>query len=340
MFHGMRKMRPLGICLGVFVAVLGVLTACATAATAPSYTGNLPDPSVVLSGTTYYAFGTQDGDGSQSNIQRIASASLTGGWIPTASDPQTAREALPTLPSWASPGATWAPALLHVGSQWLMYYTVHDAATNQQCVSVATAATPAQTFKDTSSGPLVCINGSSIDPAAFLDPASNTLYLFWRSTYRTLFGSVPAIWGQRLASTGMSMASGTSPVRLLSRDRSWEGGTIEGPAMVRSPNGRYDLFYSANDWTTANYAVGYAECTSPLSGCTKKSTTGPWFGAHQAGGPQGPGGESFLTDTSNQLQMAYHAWGQSVGYAAGGKRMLWISPLSFTGTGQPIAPTP
>jgi beta-xylosidase len=336
----MRSCRRFGVVVGVFLGVIGLLAGQAQATITPSYDGNLPDPSVTWSGSAYYAFGTQDGDGSQSNIQRISSTSLTGGWTPTADAPQTAREALPTanLPTWAAPGATWAPEVIHYNGQWLMYYTVHDAVTNQQCVSVATAASPDAAFDDTSGGPLVCLNGSSIDPSPYLD-ASGKLYLFWRSTYRVLFSTVPAIYGQQLDPSGKTLMAGTSPVRLLSRDRSWEGSNVEGPAMVRSPNGKYDLFYSANDWTTANYAVGYAECTTPLSGCTKKSTTAAWFGANVSTGPRGPGGESFFVDSTGATRMAFHAWGQQVGYAAGGRRMLWITPLTFTSTGQPVKPT-
>ncbi len=52
-----------------------------------------------------------------------------------------------------------------------MYYTVREAASQQQCISRAVAAAPAGPFLDDSSGPLVCQRdlGGSIDPSPFVD---------------------------------------------------------------------------------------------------------------------------------------------------------------------------
>ena len=36
-------------------------------------------------------------------------------------------------------------------------------------------------------------------------------------------------------------------------------------------NGRYLLFYSGNDWGTANYGVGVAICAAPLGPCADAS---------------------------------------------------------------------
>ena len=69
---------------------------------------------------------------------------------------------LPVLPAWASPGRTWAPGVIQRGSQYVMYYTTHDAALDRQCISVATSPAPSGPFLDVSA-PLICqaANGGS-----------------------------------------------------------------------------------------------------------------------------------------------------------------------------------
>ena len=49
------------------------------------------------------------------------------------------------------------------------------------------------------------------------------------------------------------------PVPLLSNTRAWQGNLIEAPEMVQHARG-YTLFYSANDYASANYGIGYATC--------------------------------------------------------------------------------
>jgi GH43 family beta-xylosidase len=343
---------------------------------AADWAGNLPDPSTVLDGGVYYAYGTQDEGGQDSNIQRISSPLLHTWPIPDLTPGgEEDREALPGLlhpgssgqptPTWAVPGATWAPEVVHLGRQWVMYYTVHHpcdtshpcsgGATDTQCISIATASTPGGTFRDNSTRPFICQYGAggSIDPAAYVTPGG-AVYLYWKSTQTILFTRYAAIYGQRLTGDGLGLQG--SPVTLLRSSAAWESGSIEGPAMVPNNNGKYDLFYSGNRYDSRNYAIGYAECTSPLSGCTKKTTSAPWFSTptpttpgatdttpYYPDGPNGPGGESFLTGGDGRVirgpggsvTMAYAAWGPVIGPAP---RNLWITPVAFDATGQPVRP--
>ena len=329
-----------------------------------SFSGDFPDPSVVAEGSTYYAFATQYGywDATQRrfvcgpndadpsdpnpcrNIQRLSGPGPNGPWT-------VRSDGLEQMPSWADQGYTWAPSVLKIAGQWLMYYTTRQHSTGQQCISVATAPTLTQTFVDRSSGPLVCQNsrGGSIDPAPFID-ANGSIYLYWKSTDKVWFSTYAAIWGQQLSTSGLTAIG--SAQRLLVRDQAWEGSTIEGPFMVGVPPvstttsryTKYDLFYSGNSWETAKYAVGYAECTGPLTGCTKVTKSGPWYSANVAGtGPNGPGGQGFFTDSAGQLQMAYHAWAGEVGYGGpppGGRRAMWVNPVRYNSTThRPVPPS-
>jgi hypothetical protein len=102
----------------------------------------------------------------------------------------------------------------------------------------------------------------------------------------------------------------------------------------------YDLFYSGNDWTTGNYAIGYAECAGPLGGCHKVTTAAPWYADNNpADAGTGPGGQSLFIDASSQLQMTYHGWIGTPGYANGSARAMWVNPISYT-TGSPRRPIP
>lgn len=383
-----RRLRTwCGVWFAAAVAALLLVTpGLAEAAPSPSsappavYFRNLPDPAVVFFQATYYAYGTQDEGGHDSNIQRISSPNFLS-WLPPEGGVQGEhkREALPGLmhpgsteqptPTWAVPGATWAPEVIHLNNQWLMFYTVHHpcdsthpcsgGATDTQCISIAISSTgPAGPFVDNSSQPFICqySAGGSIDPSPFVDPATGRVYLFWKSTQTVWFTKYAAIYGQELTNDGVSLKG--SPVPLLRSSASWEGGSIEGPAMVPNNKGKYDLFYSGNRYDTRNYAIGYAECATPLpsSGCRKKSTSAPWFSTptpsgtgvtattpYYPAGPNGPGGESFLTDDNGRVirdangtvTMAYHGWGNGIGPAP---RYLWITPLKFDSDGRPVRP--
>ena len=281
-----------------------------TGAAESQFPFDFADPFVLRVGEHYYGYATNAGGG---NVQLIEADEL-GVW-------RWVGNALPVLPAWASPNRTWAPSVLAIGGQYVLYYTVRDAASGRQCISRATSASPAGPFVDGSAGPLICqtdMNGS-IDPSPFVD-AGGQPHLLWRSD------SVPArLWAQPLTPDGTALTGTPSP--LLVSDQRWELGVIEGPAMVREGAGYY-LFYSARSWNSAQYAMGYATCSGPLGPCTRVTTTGPFFGSQP--GMIGPGGQDFFTDASGALMVAFHAWQEGqVGYP--NRRRLHVMRATFPG---------
>jgi beta-xylosidase len=282
------------------------------------YPFDFPDPAVILVGQTYYAYATNSVAG---NIQIIASDDLMH-WTAIGN-------ALPNLPAWATPNYTWAPAVAMIGGSYLLYYAVDVAGTGKECISVATAGQPQGPFTDRSTAPLECQKslGGSIDPASFID-TNGTPYLVWKSGGP---GS-SKIWSQQLAPLGTSFVSGTNPTSLLVPDQSWEGATVEAPDMVTT-GGHYYLFFSGNDWDSANYAVGVATCTGPLGPCTDASAS-PILSSGQ--GVAGPGGESVFADASGNFWIAFHAWVPgAVGFP--NSRDLYLRRLTFSGTGPTVA---
>ena len=287
-----------------------------------AYPFDFPDPDVLLVGGTYYAYATNSVAG---NIQIIESTDLTH-W-------RALGDALPSLPSWATPDETWAPGVLEIGGSFVMYYAarVTGPGGGEECISVASSSQPQGPFLDMSTAPLMCQQslGGSIDPSPFVD-TTGTPYLVWKSNG----GAGPsAIWSEQLDPTGTGFAAGTAPVQLLAPDQPWESGVIEAPDLVVS-DGRYFLFYSGNSWKGADYAIGVAVCSGPLGPCTEPMSA-PILssGAHM----EGPGGESVFTDTSGSFWIAFHAWVPgAVGYP--NNRSLYLRRLSMTGATPVVQP--
>ncbi len=308
---------------GAISDLSGVSAACLSAeggsATGLVYPFDFPDPFVLRVGSVYYAYATNSAGG---NIQIIESSDLVH-WTALGN-------ALPSLPHWAAPDATWAPAVLAAGNGYVLYYSavVAGPGGGEQCISAATSPQPEGPFTDRSAAPLVCqpALGGSIDPSPFVS-AGGVTYLTWKSNGN---GSSPAeIWAQQLSASGLAVV-GAGPAPLLTPNLGWEAGVVEAPDMV-VVGGRYVLFFSGNDWDSAHYAVGAAQCSGPLGPCAPWS--GPVLG--NEGDVVGPGGESVFFDASGAPYMAFHAWSPgAVGYPH--SRELYIRPLDLSGQ-EPIA---
>jgi beta-xylosidase len=232
---------------------------------------------------------------------------------------------LPCLPDWAAShrNLTWAPAVLPWQGRYVLYYTARYTRLGLQTISRAMSSRPDGPFHDDSSRPLICQSdlGGAIDPSPYVD-VDGKAYLVWKNDGNA-FSRQTCLWIQPLSEDGLSLVG--EPCELIRRDRTWEGGVIEAPAMVHW-DGWYYLFYSANGWATCEYAMGYAVGPTPL-GPSARPLKKPWFSSQ--GCVQGPGGADFFRDGSGKLWMAYHAWtAPLVGYPWG-KRSLRIEAVFF-----------
>ena len=286
------------------------------------YPFDFPDPDVLLAGGTYFAYATNSVAG---NIQIAESTNLT--------DWTSVGNALPGLPAWATPDATWAPAVALIGGEYVLYYAAEVAGPGggEECISVATATRPQGPFVDDSSSPLECQPslGGSLDPSPFVDTDGN-VYLVWKSNG----GGGPAtIWSEQLDPAGTAFAAGATPSPLLQPSQAWEAGVVEAPDLVTS-GGRYFLFYSGNSWSGGSYAVGVATCAGPLGPCTKPLSQ-PVLASSST--MEGPGGESVFTDSSGSYWMAFAAWVPgAVGYPH--SRDLFVRRLDLSGATPALEP--
>ncbi len=294
-------------------ALTAVAPACenmlGSASGGPVYPFDFADPDILVVRNTYYAYGTNSTAG---NIQIMESTDLTH-W-------RKVGDALPTLASWARPGSTWAPSVVHLKRSYVLYYTAATAGSRVQCLSVATSRRPGGPFVDSTTAPLECqaTAGGSIDPSPYVDPDGQP-YLVWKSIGG---GGQPAtIWAQALDPEGTALV-GAGPTALLRPSQPWEGSVVEAPTMV-SLDGSYFLFYSGNNWDSTQYTVGVARCAGVLGPCVKPLTQA-LFGSQA--GFEGPGGEALFTDVQGRLEMGFQAWlPGAVGYPH--PRLLFIRPV-------------
>jgi beta-xylosidase len=292
----------------------------------PVIDANFADPFILEDDGAWYAYATGN---LTWNIQVTRSDDLVT-WEPT-------KEALPKLPLWqpVSKGLTWAPEVIKTEAGYVMHYTTRDVQAGKQCLSVATSETPEGPFTDTSEEPLVCQVdlGGSIDSSPFRDE-DGSLWLVWKNDGNCC-GKHTHFYVAPLDESGRTLTGKAVDVG-LDNDRPWERNLIEAPQIIRDRE-TYYLFYSANDYGSPAYAVGYA---------TSDKLEGPYTDADEnpilvsAGNAAGPGHQSLFTDGSGEPWMAYHAWDAAlVGDSAGGRRGLWLDRVSFE-DGKPVVHGP
>lgn len=330
------KLFERGVCLFVFLLFF---SACAqssgVAEPAPDLRFQNPvlkdsfaDPFVLQVGDDFYVYATNS---ASKNIALARSTDLVK-W-------QNLPDAMPALPKWAklTGGFVWAPEVMQIGEKFVLYYTARDKQTDRQCVGVALSDSPEGKFKDNNSAPLVCQAslGGTIDASPFLD-ADGKRYLYYKNDGNCC-NLATYIYVQELAPDGLSVSG--EPIALLRNDALWEGHVIEAPTMFLH-DGTYYLFYSANDYASHQYAVGYAVCSSPKGPC-QKAAENPILASdlqNKQAMVIGPGHQALL-QVGDQTWIFYHAWEVISGSRRGDRRLLWLDRLDWV-DGKPVVRGP
>lgn len=298
-------------------------SAATTTSWSPVFNRDFPDPTILVNRTSTYAYSSGLGYMPTPGISSpIATNRWTGYW-----------DAMPQVPSWATWWSTWAPSVaVNAAGGFVEFYATLDQELGTHCIGHAASASPTGPFVDTSTGPIVCQPslGGSIDPSVFTD-ASGQRYLLWKSDGNSI-GLASQIWSAPI-DPNLDALTGT-PVAVFNNDQAWQEGVVENPDMVEV-NGTYHLFYSGGPFSTASYATGIANCTTPLGPCTDGSAN-PVLAS--APGMAGPGGATTFVTPSGQLMVAFAAWPGAIGYANGGYRAMYLATLSFNGDTPVLAP--
>lgn len=291
----------------------------------PIFRQDFPDPHVIEVDGIYYAYAT---NGSGKNVQMARSTDLIE-W-------EYLTDAMPSLASWAQLGGSyvWAPEVMEVGDQFVLYYTARDKEADVQCVGVAVADSPEGKFKDLNNAALVCQTeqGGTIDAHPFRD--GDKLYLYYKNDGNCC-GQPTYLYVQEMTPDGLSLVG--EPVQLVRNDVTWEGHVIEAPTMWKHED-RYYLFFSANNYGGFEYAVGYADCESPLGPCTD-SPDNPILASTRENPPViGPGHQT-LVQVGEQTWIFYHAWEVTSAGLRGSRRFMWVDPLVWE-DGKPVVQGP
>lgn len=238
----------------------------------------------------YVLFGTTDW---QSNVP--TAVSLDGfHWT-------QAPDALPVLPVWAEPSIsmTWAPAALHLGGRWVLFFSTEEGASGLECIGRAISTRPAGPYVDDSSRPMLCqpAMGGSIDPSVI--GQGGVHYLLWKNDGNSS-GKPDYLWSQALSPDGLSLTG--VPHRLLGAGPPWTQGIVEAPAMIASSGGGYWLFYSGGDWDSGRYGTGLARCSTVYGPCSGVPG-GPFLATSR--GLVSPGGVETFTRPGGGLWAAF-----------------------------------
>jgi beta-xylosidase len=279
------------------------------------------DPGIIRVDDTYYAYST---NAASRNVPLAISTDLVN-W-------EYEADAMPALPSWAQLGGSyvWAPEVIEIEGRYLLYFTARDKAADKQCIGVAVSDKPEGKFLDTRDAAFICQveEGGSIDASPFRD-ADGTLYLYWKNDGNCC-SIATYIYVQQLSDDGLSLVG--EPTRLVRNDRAWEGRVIEAPTMWLE-DGRYTLFFSANDYAGPAYAVGYARCESAAGPCEDAEENPILSSVLEGGGTPviGPGHQTIVLDGDGEPWMAYHAWQVTSSGTRGGSRYMWLDRLVWEG---------
>jgi beta-xylosidase len=228
---------------------------------------NFPDPGLVKAPDGWYAFGTNDG---KANVPIAKSVDFYTDWNYLGVD------ALPTLPNWAAPGATWAPDVLQRDDgQFVLYFAgASKSRPGSHCVGAALSPNVTGPYAP-QADPIVCDfeRGSVIDPAGFRH-SNGTYYVVYKvdgidhggncNNGKPPFAPTP-IMLQRLGTDVMTPEG--PAVQILDRDDS-DGPLVEAPSLIEI-NNKFVLFFSSNCFNGPFYDTSCAYADSVTGPYTK-----------------------------------------------------------------------
>ncbi|PFG41490.1 glycosyl hydrolase family 43 [Isoptericola jiangsuensis] len=290
---------------------------------------DFPDPDVLLVDGVYHAYATNN---VAQKVQHRTSRNLKE-WK---AEPDAAPGIGEAPGDWVGPCRTlpdgsvdycvWAPEVSAVEGGFALYYTARDAASGRQCIGLATSTSPDGPFVDTRGEPLVCPVelGGAIDAATVRD--GDQLHLLWKTDGNCC--SLPAIlYAQPLSADGTTLTG--PPVELMRNDLPWQGAVVEAPAMVEH-DGRFYLYFAANDYYGGRYRTGWAvadSVTGPFDVAEAELLTSEDF----AGEVVGPGGLDAFDDRHGRPTVMFHGWDDTFTY-----RGVYTAALSYGPDGTPV----
>ncbi|RZK97899.1 MAG: beta-xylosidase [Pedobacter sp.] len=247
----------------------------------------MADPTVFLDNETYYLYGTSSNKGFQTYVSKdlkhwFEPKGLKGGLVLKKGEV-------------FGNGGFWAPQVFRHKGLYYMAYTADEQ------IAIATSESPLGPFKQKVMKSLSG-TGKQIDPFIYFD-SNGRVYL-----YHVKLQNGNRIFVVEMKPDLSDVILGTERECILGTEF-WENteGTAwpvtEGPTVVKHA-GLYYLIYSANDFRSKDYAVGYATSTSPV-GPWKKYGGNPIISRLKVG-LNGNGHGDLFEDKSGNLQYVLH----------------------------------
>lgn len=243
------------------------------------------DPTVFFENGTYYLYGTND-VAPDNGIKVFVSSDRKIWRKPSSvSDGMALRE----QESFGTTGF-WAPQVFKYNNEYYMAYVA------DQQIAIATSTSPTGPFyaKDP-----IAFNQKNIDPFVFIDDDGKK-YLFHvdiTNGNKIYVAELNDDFSAVDLSTRTLCITATEPWEILMDE------VAEGPTVIKH-NGLYYLIYSANNYVSQKYAVGYA---------TSKSIYGPWEKysgnpvlSMQNTGKPGTGHGDIFYDETGQMYYVFH----------------------------------
>lgn len=265
------------------------------------------DPFVLRVGNTYYHYATNDPNGYHVLVSTDLIHWEDRGYCLHKDDVQGEK--------WF-----WAPEILALDGRYYMVYTADEH------LGLAIADDPTGPFRQTKKGWLS--ERHAIDGHLEIG-ADGCVYLYY-----VRFDGGNVIYGTKLAETADAFVALAEAgevqigdeVRLLAAEETWEthmGKVAEGPFILQH-GGKYYLTYSANDYQSPLYAIGYAVSDTPL-GTYRKYAGNPILVGH--GAIVGTGHHSFTTTKDGKEFVCVYHCHNSVSEIH--PRMTCIAPAAF-----------
>jgi hypothetical protein len=247
----------------------------------------MADPTILLDNGTYYLYGTSSNKGFQTFVSKDLNH-----W----SEPKGLNAALVLKKGEAfGNGGFWAPQVFKHKGLYYMAYTADEQ------IAIATSRSPLGPFKQKVMKSLSG-SGKQIDPFIYFD-TNGKVYLYHvklQNGNRIFVAEMKPDLSDVILGTERECISGTEFWE-NTEETAWP--VTEGPTVVKHA-GLYYLIYSANDFRSKDYAVGYATSTSP-TGPWKKFAGNPIISRFKLG-LNGSGHGDLFEDKSGNLQYILH----------------------------------
>jgi beta-xylosidase len=299
----------------------------------PVISSDFPDPAIIKVGDTWYAFGTQSVYDYTNVKVQIATSNDFYSW-----SLRGGQDVLRNLPSWVSQSnpKVWAPDVFQRDDgTFVMYFSATTTTAgngNFHCIGTAISSNVDGPYDSNSDTPFACDTdqGGSIDASHFRD-VDGSNYITYKIDGNALgnggacgntvapIKSTP-IMLQKVDTDGVTKIGGRTEILTNGQ---YDGPLVEAPAIMRTGDGTYVLFFSSQCYIDANYDTSYATASNIAGPYTK--TQYPLYNQGFQGDVRGPGGADVDPDSTH---VAFHAYATSAD--VGRRRAMFVSTVRFS----------